>query len=244
MKNLKPKFDLTLIIPAYNEELKIAGDITGAINYFKTNNLKAEVIVSTDGVTDNTNKIVKSLQKKYKNLKLIAKKPKIGKGASIKEGVSIARGEIIMFADAGLCVPYSDITKGLKLLRDSVDLAIGSRAMTKSNILLRQPLYRQLGSRIFSLIIHIVLGIPKSIKDTQCGFKLFQKDIAKTLFSNLSTKGFMFDIELILLAKKLNYKISSFPVTWTNDPDTKFDPFRGSFDNIKELVYIKLVRKL
>jgi dolichyl-phosphate beta-glucosyltransferase len=111
------KLDLSIIIPAYNEEKKIQKDIEEAALFFDTNKLNGEIIVSTDGVTDRTNEIVKQLQKKYKNLILLADIDKIGKGAAIKKGVNVAKGEIIMFADAGLCVPYDNAIRGMKLLK-------------------------------------------------------------------------------------------------------------------------------
>jgi len=236
--------DLSIIIPAYNEERKIKKDILESFKFLAENSLSGEVVVSTDGVTDNTNRIVKEMQKNYPNLILIAKKKKIGKGAAIKKGVEAARGRIIMFADAGLCVPFKFGLTGIKKLNNDYDIAIGSRASKKSRVVIQQPLYRRLGSKIFSFIIRNILQIPKEIKDTQCGFKLYKRKVGKILFGELEEKGMMFDVEIILRAKKHGYRIKSFPVLWRNDPDTKFNPFFGSIINIKELVKIKLIHRL
>lgn len=235
---------LSLIIPAYNEEKKIERDIIEAFSYFKKTRMKAEVIVSTDGVTDNTNNIVKKMQKKYKNLTLITKKEKIGKGASIKEAAKIAKGKYIMFADAGYCVPFRYIQNGLKKLKDGYDCALASRAFRISKIKKSQPFYRRVGSRIFGLIVRNLLGIPKNIRDTQCGFKIYKNKVMKNLFKDIKTKSFMFDIEVILRAKKMKYKMISFPVEWSNDADTKLDPIIGSIKNFKDLYLIKVRYKL
>jgi len=234
------KYYLSIVIPAYNEEKKIEKDIREAFNYFKKCKIDGEVIVSTDGVTDNTNKIVKKLQKEFPTLLLIAKNNKIGKGMAIKKGVAKSNGKYIMFADAGYCVPFSFILAGINEIEQGNDCAIASRAFQNSKIKIKQPLYRQIGSKVFGLVVRNILGIPRNIRDTQCGFKIYKNKIAKDLFSHLQTKSMMFDIEIILRAKKNKYKIISFPVSWKNDPDTKFDPIKGSIINIRDLILIKL----
>lgn len=241
---MKKSLDLSLVIPAYNEEKKIERDIRKAFSFFKKANLNAEVIVSTDGVTDQTNTIVIKLQKEFKELKLLIEKEKIGKGAAIRKGVKIATGKYIMFADAGLCVPFIFIKDGIKKLEENFDCALASRGSKKSIIINAQPLYRKIGSKVFGIIVRHVIGIPSNIKDTQCGFKLYKNEVAKKLFNNLKTDCFMFDIELILMAKKEKYKIAQFPVQWSNDPDTKFNPIYGSIKNLKELYKIKIIYKL
>ncbi len=238
------KYDLSLIIPAYNEEKKIEKDIREAYRFFKKEKIAAEVIVSTDGIRDNTNDIVKKLQKEYKGLLLIAEKEKIGKGAAIKKGVKVATGKYIMFADAGLCVPYKFIKDGIAKIEEGYDCALASRASKKSSITKEQPLYRKIGSWLFGLIVRNVMGVPVNIKDTQCGFKIYKNQVAQKIFNNLKTKSFMFDIELILRAKKSNYKMVQFPVQWSNDADTKFNPISGSIKNFKELYKLKVVYKL
>lgn len=235
---------LSIIIPAYNEEKKIARDIEEAEKFLKLHKLKGEVIVSTDGVTDKTNAIVIDLQKKFENLTLLADVNKIGKGAAIKKGVQDAQGKYIMFADAGLCVPYENAIRGINLLKKGYDCAVASRALRQSKIKRKQPLYRYLGSRLFKAIVHSLLGIPKTIKDTQCGFKLYKKDVAKKIFGELQTTRMMFDIEIILRLKKNHFKIGNFPVEWRNDEDTKFDPIKGTVDNFADLYRIKIIEKL
>lgn len=235
---------LSLIIPAYNEEKKIERDIHQAFAYFKQKKIKGEVIVSTDGVTDNTNNIVRSLRKEFPDLKLIAKKEKIGKGAAIKRGVKKASGKYIMFADAGYCVPFKFIDTGIEKLEEGYDLALGNRGDRQTIIKIKQPFYRKAGSVAFSFLIKYILGVPTSIKDTQCGFKIYKHEIAKRLFSDLKTDGMMFDLEHILRAKKYNFKIAVFPIEWSNDPDTKFNPISGSWENIKAIYDIKFKYKL
>lgn len=240
MKN----YYLSLIIPAFNEEKKIEKDVREAFSYFKKKKILGEVIVSTDGITDNTNRIVNNLRKEFPNLALLSKKEKIGKGAAIKRGALAAQGKYIMFADAGLCVPFKFIDVGIGKLGLGYDLALGSRTDKSAIIKRKQPFYRVLGSKIFSLLVEYVLGVPSHIKDTQCGFKIYKANVAKKLFKDLVTKTMMFDLEHILRAKKYKYQIATFPVEWSNDPDTKFNPLSGGIKLISEVYNIKFRLKL
>lgn len=236
MKN----YYLSLIIPAYNEEKKIEKDIQEAFRFFKNQNITGEVIVSTDGVTDNTNKIVKNLKRNFSDLSLLEKKEKIGKGAAIKRGVLKAQGKYIMFVDAGYCIPFKYIKSGIKKLEEGYDLALGNRGDKCTIIKIKQPTYRKIGSAIFGLLIKYILGVPHYIKDTQCGFKIYKNNVAKKLFNKLQTNGMMFDLEHLLRAKKYGYKIAVFPVEWSNDPDTKFNPITGTIKIFKEIYNIKI----
>lgn len=240
MKN----YDLSLIIPAYNEEKKIETDIRKAFTYFKQKKISGQVIVSTDGVTDNTNKIVKNLQKEFPDLILLSRKKKVGKGGALKIGIAKAKGKFIMFADAGYCVPYKFIKEGVKKIEQGYDLALGNREDKATIIKVSQPYYRLLGSKVFGFLVKRFLGVPSYIKDTQCGFKFYKHDVAKKLFKDLKTKDMMFDLEHILRAKKYNYKIAVFPIEWSNDIDTKFNPISGSLDIFKAIYNIKVVLRL
>ena len=176
-------------------------------------------------------------------MKLISRHERAGKGFAIKQAVKEARGKYIMFADAGLCISFHNVREGVKRLDKGFDFVLASRADKKSVIVKYQPFYRQLGAKIFGLIVRYLLGIPKNITDTQCGFKFFKNKIARKLFNNLRTRGLMFDIEIILLAKKYGLKITDFPVSWTADWDSKLS-LPGCLEIIKDLLVIKLKYKL
>ena len=232
---------LSVVIPAFNEEKKIEEDLVLLFGYLNQKQFKSEVIVVDDGSRDKTFEILKNLESKYKNLRGIHYDQNRGKGYAVKTGILQSQGEYILFADAGSCVPYSDLEEGLKLLYDGFDVAIGSRALDNSEIIKKQPTYRVIGSRVFSIIVHSVMGLPH-IKDTQCGFKLFKRQAADQIFSRNKIDGFMFDIETLLNAKRLGFKLKEFPISWKNDPDTRFHPFGGSFRIMKELMKIKFGR--
>ncbi|MBI3591368.1 MAG: glycosyltransferase family 2 protein [Candidatus Melainabacteria bacterium] len=235
-------YDLSIVIPAYNEEKKISRDIEAVYEYFKKNSIKGELIIVNDGSKDQTYSVASSLASKFTSLRVLTYKKNRGKGYAIKTGIMEATGEYILVADSGLCVPFKCTNLGLELLRNGNDVAIGSRRTRddKSKIIVHQPLYRILGSKLFHLLIKISNLIPEGIEDTQCGFKLFKKDVAHKIFKKIFTEKFMWDIEVLRIASKEKYKLSVFPVEWSNDPDTRYNPLIGSFENLLQIVNIIL----
>jgi dolichyl-phosphate beta-glucosyltransferase len=233
--------DLTIIIPALNECEKIERDLDAAYQFLCNAKLSGEIIVVADGSTDDTIEVATACIPRIPVLRVLPLTAQRGKGAAIKRGVEASRGEIVMFADAGLCVPYEDARAGLDLLNArSCELAHGSRTNPKSTLVRTQPLWRQLGSRLFRFLIVSAMGIPWGVGDTQCGFKLYRAEVARELYGPLFTAGYMFDIEVILRAVKRGYRISGFPVRWTNDADSRLDPIRGTIQILRQLVQIRL----
>ncbi len=235
-------YKLSVVIPTYNEEKKISKDIEAVFKYFKENSINGELIVVNDGSKDQTFNIANSYSSKTPNLKALTYEKNRGKGFAIKTGVLQAQGEFILIADSGLCVPFKCTNVGIDFLNKGNDIAIGSRKEKeqKAKILIKQPLYRRLGSKVFHSLIKIFKLIPEGIEDTQCGFKLFKKDVAQNIFKNLFTEKFMWDIEMLRIARKKNYKIAVFPVEWSNDSDTKFNPYIGSIENLLQIINIML----
>lgn len=235
-------YDLSVVIPAYNEEKKISDDIKSVFDYFSLYKINGELIIVDDGSKDKTKNIAESFTHNFQSLRIISYNPNKGKGFAVKKGILEASGKVILLVDAGLCVPFHFANFGLDLLKNSNDIALGSRRINKkeTNILLRQPLYRRLGSKLFHFLITICKLIPEGMEDTQCGFKLFKKEIAHNIFTKMFTEKFMWDIEMLRIAKKNNYKIATFPVEWKNDPDTKFRPLIGSVENLIQIINIAL----
>jgi glycosyltransferase involved in cell wall biosynthesis len=230
---------LSIIIPAFKESFKIERDIEAADAYLHERSVDGEIIVVDDGSPDATAEIARGLQERYPDLRVVSYKKNRGKGHAVAQGVLHARGEFVLFADAGLCVPYGIADLGLAMLElDMCDVAIGSRRM-RGSVLRAQPRYRRIGSQVYAIVIHTVFGVPWHIADTQCGFKMYRREIAQDLFSELVTDGFMFDIEIILRALQKKLRILEFPVLWSNDADTRYDPVKGTVQNFKDLVRIR-----
>ena len=230
---------LSVVIPAYNEENKISKDIEAVYKYFNENSIDGELIIVNDGSTDQTYDIASGFSKRFLSLKVITYNKNRGKGYAVKTGMLAAGGEYILFADSGLCVPFKCANEGIKLLNEGYDIAIGSRTPNQNaKILLKQPLYRRLGSNLFHFLIKTFKIIPEGIEDIQCGFKLFKKEIAHKLFNKIFTEKFMWDLELLRIVNRENYKIATFGTEWSNDPDTRFHPFIGSFENLFQVITI------
>jgi len=236
LEGLKTPF-LSLVIPAYNEGRKIHQDLQAAFSYLDGKGYAYEIIVVDDGSTDDTASEVRRFQSEHSAVRYVGYGMNRGKGYALKTGILQAQGEVILFADAGNCVPYKDLENGLSLLEKGCDIAIGSRGLDGSRILVPQPLYRRIGSKCFSKVVRYLLGI-KDIRDTQCGFKLFKRKAAHELFQMQITEGFMFDVETILNARRRGYQIEEFTVNWSNDADSRFKPFPGTLRQTAQVLRI------
>jgi dolichyl-phosphate beta-glucosyltransferase len=231
--------DLSIVIPAYKESAKIEKDIRAAADFLQSAGLRGEIIVVDDGSPDDTAERAAALGSSYSNLRVLSYQPNRGKGHAVRHGILRGRGRILMFADSGLCVPYEIAKVGLAMIEmDMCDIAHGSRRM-RGSIVVAQPFYRQAGSRLFKLFIHTAMGLPLYISDTQCGFKLYRREVARALFEPAFTDGFMFDTEIIMRALQSKYRVLEFPVLWSNDADTRYDPVKGTLRNLRELVTLR-----
>ena len=233
--------DLSIVIPVLNEEKKIAQDILLALDFFEQQNIQGEVIVVDDGSSDHTASVVNKYEEDFpEKIKLISYCPNQGKGYAVKKGILEARGRFILFADSGSCVPFTDALKGIDLIKNqNVDIAHGSRHLPESKIIIPRKWHRSLFSFLFRKFISLYSRLPKSLTDTQCGFKVYKKEVAHPLYQQCQTKGFMFDIEIILLAKKEGYIIQEFPIKWTTDYDSRIQLSKTFFRMIRELRDIK-----
>ncbi len=228
---------LSLVIPAYNEGGKIRKDLQAACAYLNGRGDPYEIIVVDDGSKDNTASEIRQSQSENPAVRYVGYGMNRGKGYALKTGILQTQGEVVLFADAGNCVPYEDLENGLKLIQDGCDVAIGSRGLDGSRILVPQPLYRKIGSRCFYLVVRYLLGI-KDVRDTQCGFKLFKREAARNLFKIQITDGSMFDVEMILNARRLGYRLKEFAVQWSNDADSRFKPFPGTLRQTVQVLRI------
>lgn len=230
---------LSIVIPVYNEKIKIINDIKLVSNFFSNSDIEGEIIVVDDGSSDGTCEILERLQK-LSSFKLIRHQKNQGKGSAVRTGMMASQGDYVMFVDSGHCVPYQCAIDGLKLLTSNqCDLAFGSRKLPGSTIVNPQSIYRRLFSKVFNIFIINLMNVPSVFTDAQCGFKIFKGDIARKLFSACKTSGFTFDIEILLRALKQGYRISEFPVKWSNDSDSRVHPIRMIFIIFKELIKTK-----
>lgn len=229
---------LSVIIPAYNEEKRVLSTLSKICAYLSTKDFPYEIIVVDDGSTDNTLQMVKNFASSDNHIVILINEQNSGKGYSVRKGMLSARGEYVFFTDADLSTPIEEIEKCLPYLINGYDVVIGSRSMPGSDILVRQPWYREKMGKIFNFMVNMVLL--KGIIDTQCGFKGFKREAVKTVFNRCKIDGFSFDVEALYLSRKYNFKIKEIPIRWENSPLSKVSPIKHSLQMFKDLIGIKI----
>lgn len=232
---------LSVIVPAYNEVASIGQTLDKMQTYLDTQPYDYEIIVAADG-DDGTREHVAKRMEHDERLRVIGSAERGGKGRGIRKGVSLASGTIIGFTDADNKTPIEELEKVLSWFDQGYDVVIGSRALSTSHILQRQPLYRQIGSRVFGMVMRPLVGL-YDIRDTQCGFKFFQGNVAHDLFRRQYIDGYMFDVEILRLAKQSRYQIKEVAVDWQDDGDTRYNPITGTWLNARDLLRIHFAQR-
>ena len=228
--------EISIVIPAFNEALRLPTTLDRVQRYLATAGLTAEVIVVDDGSRDDTAEVVQRYVQRWPQLKLVAAERNAGKGAAVRLGMAAARGRYRVFSDADLSVPIDDMEKLLPPLHAGAGVAIASRGLRDSQVELHQPWYRETMGKIFNRLVRIfVLG---GVHDTQCGFKAFTAEVADRVFPVLQTRGFGFDVELLYRAQHAGYKIVEVPTRWINSPQSRVHPIRHSAAMFLELLAI------
>ena len=238
LREEKPVF-LSVVIPAYNEEERIAKSLQEISGYLQKKEYTHEIIVVDDGSLDSTSDIVGSISKTNGNIRFLKNEVNRGKGYSVKRGVLASSGEYVLFSDADLPIPIEEVEKLIEWLRSGYEIAIGSKRLKESKSLIDQPLYRRLMGKIFNIILH--LFVIRGIKDTQCGFKCFKRAAAQKIFPRLLIEGFCFDVELLYLAKTWGIPVKEVSVRWTNrDAKTTVKIIPDSLQMILDLFKIRI----
>ena len=229
---------LSVVIPFFNESARINKSL-GKIKKFiiKNKRLKIEILLVNDGSTDSSLKAISTFLKKNNSMKskikILNLKSNLGKGAALKKGVLSSKFEWILTSDMDLSVDLFEINEWVKngVLNYNSQIFFGSRELSDSIVITK--FYRKFLGIFFRIFSDLVLGIKQ--KDTQCGFKLYKKSVAKKIFKNLISTGFEHDLELVLLAKKNDLEIMELPVHWVHMPGSKLNIF---IDPIKMLIGI------
>jgi glycosyltransferase involved in cell wall biosynthesis len=227
---------LSIVVPAYNEGQRIANTLTQSYRYLSKQNYNFEILVVDDGSTDTTIDIVRGYFKEMPRLKLIRHKKNQGKGAAVKTGILHATGDWVMFMDADLATPI-EMLERLWNQKENYDILIGSRYLENDSIKTPQPLYRKIIAVGGNMIIKTILDL--KINDTQCGFKLFKKPVARDLFTRQSMTGWSFDIEILALANILDYSVGEIAVDWHNQAGSHVSPIKDSIKVLKEVFMIR-----
>lgn len=228
---------LSVVIPAYNEEKRIAATLEALAVGIPSRFYPYEVIVVNDGSGDRTAAEVTRLQQEMPNLSLINLEQNCGKGRAVAVGMLAAQGEYLLFMDADLSTPLTEVPGMMHWLESGWDLAIGSRALPQSVIEVHQPLFREWMGKIFNRLVRWLV-IP-GVLDTQCGFKGFRREAAEIIFSHLATARFGFDVEVLLWARHWGFTVKEVPIRWRNAPYSRVSPLGDSWEMFWTLVRLK-----
>jgi glycosyltransferase involved in cell wall biosynthesis len=228
---------LSVVIPAYNEALRIGNTLRVIHAYLQRQPYPAEIIVVDDGSQDGTASTVRAFDTAGLPIHVLQHGRNRGKGFSVRQGFLHAQGEYLLFSDADLSTPIEEVEKLFDALCEPCDIAIGSRALTASRVAVHQPRYREDMGRLFNLFVRMV-AVP-GIQDTQCGFKIFRRRAALAICQRMTTERFGFDVEMLYLARRLGYGVREVPVVWGHDPRTRVRLCRDSVSMIGDLLRIR-----
>jgi glycosyltransferase involved in cell wall biosynthesis len=231
---------LSLILPAYNEARSIGRTLQAVRAYLDRKGHTHELLVVADG-DDGTRDLVAGLAAHDPRIRVGGTAERRGKGRAVREGVLQARGAIIGFVDADDKTPIEELDKVLPWFERGYDLVIGSRAVAGARVEVPQPWYRQLGSRLFGVGMHLVIGL-WHVRDTQCGFKFFRREVARALFRRQRIDGYMFDVEVLYLAQRAGYRVKEVGVRWRDDGDSRLRLLSGNWRNFLDILRIRFSR--
>jgi dolichyl-phosphate beta-glucosyltransferase len=229
--------DLSIIIPAYNEESRLPETLAKIAAYIHASNRDAEVLVVDDGSTDATVAAAESMRDKLPTMRIISNGVNRGKGFSVRQGMLEAHGRIALFTDADLSAPIEEADKLLAAVDNRYDVAIGSRAMNRSLISARQSRFREFAGIVFNTVVRFCLRLP--FVDTQCGFKAFKREPCKIIFEQQRIERFGFDPELLYLARHHGLHATEIPVRWAHSPGTKVSMLRDSLQMFGDVFIIR-----
>lgn len=229
---------LSIVIPAYNEALRVGRTLDEVRKYAALKPFETEVVLVDDGSSDRTLELFKEFQSLRPGTKVLRNSVNRGKGFSVRRGILEAQGEVILFTDADLSAPIEEADKLLAALdSEAADAAIGSRALDRTLIGVRQPWRREYAGRFFNLLVRLFTGL--KIHDTQCGLKLFRRDATRRAFELQRVERFGFDPEVLFLIQRLGGKIVEVPVRWNDNPATKVHFLRDSTHMFFDLIVLR-----
>lgn len=227
---------LSIVIPAYNEEIRIVPTIGAIASHVSGLGIPWELIVADDGSKDSTVSLLNELG--FVNMRVLEAPKNGGKGSAVRRGMLASRGAYVLFSDADNSTPIEEIGVLLGKLRDEgYDIAVGSRAADGAQEAHKSFLRKSMSGGLRWMVQH---GLRIGVRDTQCGFKLFTHEAARRLFEAQTIMGFSFDLEILYLASKFGYRIAEVPVQWVDAPGSKVDTRKEVQRFLRDLSRIKV----
>lgn len=231
---------LSIIIPAYNEESRIGRTLEETFRFLDQQPYESEVLVVNDGSRDQTRHLVMDYQTRYgRRLQLLDNPGNRGKGYSVRSGMLKGAGELLIFFDADLATPLSEVGRVLEPIEAGrYDIVFGSRALDRSLIGTRQSALRELIGRLGNIVQFIFTGL--RFKDTQCGFKAFRRETARAIFPLQRIEGFGFDPEILFIARRQGWRMLEMAVHWNHVEGSKVHVIGTPLKALLEVMTIRL----
>ena len=236
-RGMSSHIEYSVVVPAYNEEARLAPTVCEAVAFFRERGIRAEIIDVDDGSRDRTSELVVALAAANPEIRLIRLAANRGKGHAVRSGVVNAVGDHVLFTDADGSTPIAEVLRLRAALDAGADVAIGSRALASTEVKVRTRLHRRVIGRSFHALVSLLTV--RGIADTQCGFKLFRADVAHELFSRMRMDGFSFDVEVLMMAQRRGNVIREVPVNWTHCPGSRVSLVRDSLRMARDLFIIR-----
>lgn len=229
--------DLSVVVPAYNEAQRIGSTLDRIGEYLAASGRTWEVLVVDDGSRDDTLAVVGERCSRHPEMRALPLGVNRGKGAAVRHGVLSSRGKVVLFSDADLSTPIEELEKLLSRIQEGHHVAFGSRDTLGSKIEVAQPLYRRLMGYTF-MVLRDWIAV-SGFRDSQCGFKMFERAAAREIFSRARIDRFSFDVEILMLGKFLGLTMIEVPVIWRNDDRSRLNPLSDPFRMFVDLFVIR-----
>jgi dolichyl-phosphate beta-glucosyltransferase len=234
---IPPEKSLSIVIPAYNEERRIGKTLSSVVAYLADRAPRFEVIVVDDGSVDATRELVGEVAAREPRVRLLALGANRGKGMAVRRGMLEARGDWLLFSDADLSTPIEEAERLAAAIGAGADIAIGSRSLRGARVEVHQPWCREAMGKTFNRIVR-VLAV-RGFVDTQCGFKCFTREAARAVFERARIDRFAFDVEALVIARRLGFRIAEVPIRWANEPNSRVAIVSDSARMLADLLRIR-----
>ena len=228
----------SVVIPAYNEAQRLPAYLREVVAYFDGRGEPYEVIVVDDGSADETAARVLEARGIHPAVTLHRLAENRGKGFAVRAGMRAARGSVRLMADADGATPIAEVKRLETAIEAGADVAVGSRALPDPSVRREVQIHRKVSGEIFNFFARR-MGVG-DVTDTQCGFKLFRGAVAETLFRELETEGFGFDVELLMLARRRGCRVVEVAINWADQPGSKVDVLRDGPRMLAQIVRARL----
>ncbi len=233
---------LSIIIPVYNEERRLHVTLNEIENFRKAySHMDYEIVFVDDGSTDNTKKLLEEYAEKFKDIRVLGYQKNQGKGYAVRKGMLESMGMYRLMIDADMSTSLIEVEQCLPGMKECVPILVGTRKTKGAVLVKKQPWYRQGMGDLYGLLARTITGV--RIKDFGCGFKAFSKEAAENIFSKTIVNRWVFDTEVLYVAKRMGIPFREIGVHWKNDEDTRVNIAKDAFQSVYDLVRMSIYHK-